>query len=110
MRRVLHPAMPGSPGHEHWARTCSAAAGLVSLEMDPRYEGATVDAFVDRLRLFKIGWSWGGPVSLAVPYQTRHMRKLGSAYQGVVVRLCIGLEAVEDLTADLSASLSGLRP
>lgn len=108
VRRVLHPALPGSPGHEHWARTCRAAAGLVSLEMDPKYDSAAVDAFVDRLQLFRIGWSWGGPVSLAVPYQTRHMRRLGSAYEGVVVRLCIGLEAVEDLCQDLSAGLQWL--
>ena len=66
--RVLHPALAGSPGHEHWRRLCRAAAGLVSVEFDERYAPAQVDAFVDALRLFRIGWSWGGPVSLAVPY------------------------------------------
>ena len=66
--RVLHPATPGSPGHEHWAAMCCACAGLVTVEFDPRFTPVQVDAFVDALRVFRIGWSWGGPVSLAVPY------------------------------------------
>lgn len=105
VRRVLHPALPGSPGHEHWAGLCSAAAGIFSLEMHPRYTPAQVDALVDGLQLFRIGWSWGGPVSLAVPYQARAMRKMGPAYEGTLVRLCIGLEGVDDLIADLAAGL-----
>lgn len=106
--RVLHPALPGSPGHEHWQKTCRAAAGLVTLEIQPRYSAALVDAFVDGLQRFEIGWSWGGPVSLAAPYQARTMRKLGTPYQGVLVRLCIGLEEVADLQADLAAGLAQL--
>ena len=106
--RVLHPALPDSPGHAHWADLCSAAAGLVTVEFDPRYSVAQVDAFVDALRLFRIGWSWGGPVSLAVPYQPKAMRALATPYRGTLVRLCIGLEAVEDLTADLERALASV--
>jgi cysteine-S-conjugate beta-lyase len=108
IRRVLHPALEGSPGHAHWAALCSAAAGLLTLEFDPRYSAEQVDAFVDGLRLFRIGWSWGGPVSLAVPYQAKAMRKLGSPFDGVLVRLCIGLESVDELVADLAAGLARL--
>ncbi|MBP6336770.1 MAG: PLP-dependent transferase [Vitreoscilla sp.] len=106
--RVLHPAMVDSPGHAHWAVHCSAAAGLLTLEFDARYSAAQIDAFVDGLKLFRIGWSWGGPVSLAVPYNGQTLRKLGSPYQGTLVRLCIGLEAVEDLIADLAAGMARL--
>ncbi len=106
VRRVLHPALPGSPGHDHWAATCRAAAGLLTLEFDPAVTPAQADAFVDGLRLFRIGWSWGGPVSLAVPYRAPLMRQLGSGYEGVLVRLCIGLEATDDLIADLAAGLA----
>lgn len=106
--RVLHPALPGSPGHEHWAELCTAAAGLLTLEVDPCYSAAQVDAFVDALQLFRIGWSWGGPVSLAVPYQAHEMRSLATPYRGTLVRLCIGLEAVDDLIADLSRALAVL--
>ncbi|WP_198301405.1 PLP-dependent transferase [Vitreoscilla filiformis] len=108
VRRVLHPSLPGSPGHAHWAALCQAAAGLVTLEIDPRHSSDAVDAFVDGLRHFRIGWSWGGPVSLAVPYQARFMRKLGHPYEGVLVRLCIGLEDAGDLIADLDAGLQRL--
>ena len=108
VRRVLHPALPGSPGHAHWASHCRAAAGLLTLEVDPRYSPDQVDALVDGLQFFRIGWSWGGPVSLAVPYQPKTMRKLGTAYEGTLVRLCIGLEAAEDLIADLGRGLAAL--
>ncbi len=100
--RVLHPALPGSPGHEHWARHCTQAAGLFSVLLQPSYTQAQVDHFVDALQLFGIGFSWAGPMSLAVPYDLRMMRGDNATLQGHLVRLCIGLEAVEDLRADLS--------
>ena len=108
VRRVLHPAMPDAPGHAHWAALCSAAAGMLTLEIDPRHPVEQVNAFVDALQRFKIGWSWGGPVSLAVPYQARFMRQLPQPYDGVLVRLCIGLESVDDLIADLSQAMARL--
>jgi cystathionine beta-lyase len=107
--RVLHPALPGSPGHAHWQSHCRAAAGLVTVEVDARFAPAQVDAFVDALRLFRIGWSWGGPISLAVPYRAAAIRDRPTPYQGVLVRFCIGLEAVDDLIADVEQALSVLR-
>jgi len=106
--RVLHPATPGSPGHEHWAAQCRAAACLVTLEFDPAIAAERVDRFVDGLRLFGIGWSWAGPMSLAVPYQPGTARVTGAEYQGTLVRLSIGLEDVDDLIRDLEAGLEKL--
>jgi cystathionine beta-lyase len=108
--RVLHPATPGSPGHAHWAAQCRAAAGLVSVEFDPAYAPERVERFVDDLRLFGIGWSWAGPMSLAVPYRAGTERVSGPAYKGSMVRLSIGFEAVEDLIADLEAALAKMGP
>jgi cystathionine beta-lyase len=107
--RVLHPAQPGSPGHEHWKSHCRAAAGLVTVEIDPRFTAVQADAFVDALRLFRIGWSWGGPVSLAVPYQAPSIRDRATPYKGTLVRFCLGLEAIGDLIADAEQALSALR-
>lgn len=104
--RVLHPAIPGSPGFANWQATCHAAAGLFSVVFDARYPGEQVDAFVDLLRLFKIGYSWAGPVSLVVPYRLQDMRSRPTPYAGVVVRFSIGFEAVEDLLADLQHALA----
>lgn len=106
--RVLHPALPGAPGHEHWAAHCSAAAGLFSVLLRSSLSQAQVDAFVDALRLFKIGYSWGGPVSLVVPYDLGAMRADRSALPGHLVRFSIGLEAVADLQADLAQALARL--
>jgi cystathionine beta-lyase len=108
VRQVLHPALPGAPGHAHWAATCTAAAGLFSVMLDPMLTPAQVDGFVDALRLFKIGYSWGGPVSLVVPYDLNGMRADRSALPGHLVRFSIGLESVADLQADLAQALATL--
>ena len=104
--RVLHPATPGSPGHEHWAAQCRAAAGLMTLAFDPAIAPERVDRFVDGLRLFGIGWSWAGPMSLAVPYRPDSGRV--GAFAGTLVRLSIGLEDVDDLIRDLEQALEKL--
>ncbi|MDQ6638551.1 MAG: PLP-dependent transferase [Pseudomonadota bacterium] len=105
--QVLHPALAGSPGHEHWERLCSDAAGLFSIVFDARYPRRRVDAFVDALRLFRIGYSWAGPVSLVVPYDLATMRAQ-PRWPGTLVRFSLGLEAVEDLIDDCLQALPAL--
>jgi cystathionine beta-lyase len=112
--QVLHPAWPGSPGHSHWQTLCApqggsgSAAGLFSVMIAERYSQKQVDAFCDHLKLFKIGYSWGGPVSLVVPYNIRVMRQAWPAHltAGTLVRFSLGLEAVSDLQADLTQALA----
>ena len=104
---VLHPALPGSPGHAHWQATCTAAAGLFSVVFDARYSAAQVDTFVDALRVFRIGYSWAGPLSLAVPYDVAQMRG-DASWGGLLVRFSVGLEAVDDLIADSLNALAAL--
>ena len=112
--QVLHPALAQSPGHAQWQALCGAqgqaaqAAGLFSIVVHERYSAAQVDAFCDALRLFKLGYSWGGPISLVVPYHLSSMRSRPQAHlrAGTVVRFSIGLEAVQDLQADLAQALA----
>ena len=116
--QVLHPALPGSPGHAHWQMVCGAAdaadqgaaAGLLSVIVDPRHSQAQVDAFCNALRLFKLGYSWGGPISLVVPYDLAAMRRGWPTHlkRGTLVRFSTGLEAVADLQADLKQALRAL--
>ena len=106
--QVLHPALPGSPGHAHWARDAKAAACLFSVVFDERFDQARIDAFCDSLRLFKLGWSWAGPISLCAPYDVPSMRKAPWPHKGGLVRFAIGLEAVADLQADLAQALERL--
>jgi len=102
-------ADPGGAGAAPGAANAGqgAAAGLFSIVIDPRYSQAQVDAFCDGLRLFKIGYSWGGPMSLVVPYALNGMRSRPTPHlcPGTVVRFSIGLEAAADLQADLQQAL-----
>lgn len=109
--QVLHPALPGAPGHAHWRALCGAdglAAGLFSVVIDARHDPAQVDAFCDALRLFRLGYSWGGPMSLVMPYHIGGMRSLPTTQlqPGTVVRFAVGLEDVDDLRADLARAMA----
>jgi cystathionine beta-lyase len=105
--RVLHPALESSPGHANWQRLCRGAGCLFSVAFQERITTAQADAFVDALRLFKIGYSWAGPMSLAVPYDVATIRPQ-AGIRGPLVRFSVGLEAVEDLIADCEQALEVL--
>jgi cysteine-S-conjugate beta-lyase len=104
---VLHPAIADCPGHAFYQRDFKGGAGgLFSIVFDKRYSAAQVDAFVEALDLFSIGWSWGGSHSLAMPYNVRSMRTASPwPHDGVLVRFYIGLEDEVDLRADIEAAL-----
>jgi cysteine-S-conjugate beta-lyase len=106
--QVLHPALAGSPGHHTWQRDAKAAACLFSAVFDESFKQAQIDAFCDQLKLFKLGWSWAGPISLCAPYNVSSIRTQGWPHKGGLVRFAIGLEAVEDLRADLAQALDAL--
>jgi cystathionine beta-lyase len=76
--------------------------------LDPRLTSNQVDAFCDQLKIFRIGYSWGGPVSLVVPYNLESVRSAWptSLQKGHLVRFSTGFEAVDDLIADLSQALN----
>jgi cystathionine beta-lyase len=106
---VLHPALAGSPGHATWQRDCSAAACLLSIVFKAGYPQAEVDRFCDSLQLFKLGYSWAGPMSLCAPYDVPAIRTTPWPFQGGLVRFSIGLEAVADLQADLANALAAMK-
>ena len=112
--QVLHPALSESPGHSFWKTLCDrpdgGAACLFSVVFAPHFSQDQVDAFCDALQLFRLGYSWAGPVSLVVPYDLRSMRSQWPAEiaQGTVVRFSVGLEAVADLQADIAQALRAM--
>ncbi|WP_034411042.1 cystathionine beta-lyase [Derxia gummosa] len=103
VKRVLHPALPGCPGHEFWQRDFSGAGGLFSVIFDERYSTAQVERFVEALRLFPLGYSWGGASSLSMVYAPS--RTAWVKEKGAIVRFNVGLEAVGDLVADVERAL-----
>ena len=99
--RVLHPALESDPGHAIWKRDFTGASGLFSIVLQPKPQQA-VDALLDTLTLFGMGYSWGGFESLAIPFDCTSYRTATQwAPQGPTLRLHIGLENIEDLKADL---------
>jgi cystathionine beta-lyase len=103
--RVLHPALPDCPGHEYWQRDFTGATGLFSIVLNGG-DSAARARLIESLKLFGIGYSWGGYESLAVPadpLRTATRRDDG----GPIVRLHIGLEHPDDLIADLAEALAG---
>jgi cysteine-S-conjugate beta-lyase len=105
---VLHPAFEDCPGHATWKRDFRGAGGLFSVLFDARYSEGQIDRFVDSLKLFGIGFSWGGAHSLCVPYRIQTMRANWTA-PGQLVRFNIGLEDPADLTADIEDALAALQ-
>lgn len=103
---VLHPGLPDCPGHACWRKYFTAAGGLFSVVFNDNYTPKQIDDFVEGLKLFKIGFSWGGAHSLALPYDIASMRTAKPwPHKGGLVRLYVGLESEEDLRADLEQSL-----
>jgi cysteine-S-conjugate beta-lyase len=99
--RVLHPALESDPGHAIWKRDFTGASGLFSIVLKPKPQEA-VDAMLNSLKLFGMGFSWGGFESLAVPFNCAEYRTATKWDPGgPTVRLHIGLENIEDLKADL---------
>ncbi len=103
--RVLHPALESFPGHAIWRRDFKGASGIFSIVL-PAESGAEAHrrkahAFLDALRLFGLGWSWGGYESLAVHVHLGDRTIARGPTEGPVIRLQIGLEDVADLRADL---------
>ena len=103
---VRHPALAGSPGHAAWLRDCAGAACLFSAIFKPEISQAQVDLFCDSLKLFKLGYSWAGPMSLCAPYDVPSIRSVPWPHRGGLVRFSVGLESVADLQADLSQALA----
>ncbi|WP_206998265.1 cystathionine beta-lyase [Trinickia mobilis] len=104
---VLHPALPDCPGHASFKRDFSGAGGLFSVVFDARYSATQIDAFVEALELFAIGWSWGGSHSLAMPYDIASMRTASQwPHRGTLVRLYIGLEDEADLRLDIERAMT----
>ena len=102
---VLHPALDSHPDHALWRRDFSGSNGLFAVVLRPAPEAAVL-AFLDRLRLFGLGFSWGGYESLAVHCDPQLGRPTGRpTFAGPLLRLHIGLEAPGDLIADLEQAL-----
>ncbi len=107
--RVLHPGLPGDPGHAIWRRDFNGSSGLFSVVLKPA-PTASVAAMIDGLELFGIGASWGGFESLVLPFDATTYRTVTPFEPGgPALRFHIGLEDLDDLKADLDSGFARLR-
>ena len=104
--RVLHPALPDDPGHAIWKRDFGRSTGLFAfvLKGDERH----AKAFLNALKLFGLGFSWGGFESLAVMSELKQTRTVRPWTEGPVIRLQVGLEDVADLIEDLERGFAAM--
>ena len=109
VRQVLHPALPDTPGYALWKRDFLGASGLFGVELEPCSEAA-LEALLDGMQIFHMGYSWGGYESLIVPTNVRSIRTASPwNFEGPLVRLHVGLESVSDLKDDLAEGFQRLR-
>ena len=109
VQRVLHPGLESDPGHAIWKRDFTGASGLFSIVLKP-VEPKAVDALLDAVTLFGMGYSWGGFESLIIPFDCEGYRTATKwAPGGPTLRLHIGLENLDDLKADLDRGFAALK-
>jgi cystathionine beta-lyase len=104
--RVLHPGLPSDPGHAIWKRDFGRSTGLFAFVLDGEHRHA--NTFLNALRLFGLGHSWGGFESLAAIGELEHCRTVRPWTEGPTIRLHIGLEDVGDLIADLERGFAAM--
>ncbi|MBV8938765.1 MAG: cystathionine beta-lyase [Alphaproteobacteria bacterium] len=109
VEEVYYPALPGSRGHALWKRDMTGACGLFSVLLKP-VAHEKLRAFIDGLKYFGLGYSWGGFESLLIPCNLEKVRAVQLPKEGTLVRLHIGLEDPEDLMKDLEAGFARLKP
>jgi len=100
---VLHPASPDCPGYDIWKRDFTGAASVFSIVFNDDWTSDRIMRFVDSLRLFKIGYSWGGVTSLVMAYES--LGRKNRNYGRQLVRLNVGLEEPQDLINDLERAI-----
>lgn len=109
VKTVLHPALPGAPGHELWKRDFTGAPSLFSIILKDGFTHAQLANMLDHMKLFGMGYSWGGFESLIIPASPQKIRTATKwEHAGYTLRLHIGLEHLDDILADLSQGFERL--
>lgn len=113
MKAVYHPALESCPGHEFFKRDFLGSSGLFSFELCEKLSNDKLANFLEHFELFSMAYSWGGFESLILANQPEEIAKIRPAIErkltGTLIRIHVGLEAVEDLIADLEQGFNRIR-
>ena len=104
--RVLYPALGTDPGHAIWKRDFNGANSLFSVAFKPSVTAAQANHFIDALKMFGIGASWGGYECLALTYPPERLKGWNG---GSLIRMHVGLEDPADIIADLGLGFKAVR-
>jgi cysteine-S-conjugate beta-lyase len=107
IERVMHPALPSCRGHELWKRDFKGSASVFSVLFKENVSRESIIRFIDELKLFKLGFSWGGVTSLIMRYE--EIKRTTPVPAQRIVRFNVGLEAISDLIADLTSAWAVFR-
>ncbi|CAI4440119.1 BBM_1a_G0017590.mRNA.1.CDS.1 [Saccharomyces cerevisiae] len=106
---VLHPAFKDCPGHEYWVRDYKGSSGLFSIVLKDGFTRAGLENMVEKMKIFQLGFSWGGYDSLITPVNPPRQRKIASwSHHSFALRIQVGLEDFEDLKTDLELGFERL--
>ena len=104
---VFHPALPHTINHKIWKRDFSGSSGLFSFLLKNNYSNKVIEKFYKKLKIFKLGYSWGGFDSL-ITFPPLDKRTFKNNKNGSLVRLYCGLEDIDDLIKDIEGALKSL--
>ena len=108
VKNVFHPALKDHKNYKIWKRDFSGSSGLFSFELNEKYSVGVMEKFYKKLKIFKIGYSWGGFDSL-ITFPTVNDRKYKINLKGSLVRIYCGLEDNEDQINDIIEALKVFR-
>jgi cystathionine beta-lyase len=104
---VLHPALKSSADHKIWKRDYTGSSGLFSFVLKKQLKDRGYSKFLDKMEIFKMGYSWGGYESLIIPFELSKIRTATKfPHSGSAFRISVGLENVENLISDLERAIS----
>ena len=105
--KVFHPALNKHPTHNIWKRDFSGSSGLFSFELNKKYSNKQMERFYNKLKIFELGYSWGGYESL-ITFPTIKERRYNNEHKGTIIRIHCGLEDIKDLKADIDKAFKVL--
>ena len=106
--KVFHPALNNHTNYKIWKRDFSGSSGLFSFELNKKYSNQILEKFYKKLKIFKIGYSWGGFESL-ITFPMISKRKFKENIKGTIVRIYCGLEESNDQIEDIFEALKILK-
>ena len=108
VKDVYHPALPHTKNHKIWKRDFTGSSGLFGCTLKKAYSKKMIEKFYNKLKIFRIGYSWGGFESL-ITFPSLIKRSIENKSKGTLIRIYCGLEDSKDQIKDIIKALKILK-